>query len=76
MQIAINDLLTFKCLSCIKTYEKRFNEDFLNRFQNTHTFCLMLRKSIYLSNERCLSGCQYPQKGLLQQYDTGGNHKP
>ena len=48
--------VTFKYVNCNKNYEKEFDKDLANRFQNKHKicdgdvnrFCLMLRKSVYL----------------------------
>ena len=53
--ITKDDLKTFKCLDCNKTYEKKFDGNLLRRFQNTNkfgdgnynNFCLMLWKCLY-----------------------------
>ena len=31
--------LTFKCMACDKSYDKKLNEDFIKRFESTYRFC-------------------------------------
>ena len=50
-----DSLLIFKCFNCNKTYEKKFDEDLLKRYQNLqklchgdiNKFCLIFQKSVY-----------------------------
>ena len=53
--ITREDQLIFRCFECKKNYQKKINEDLINRFGNTYEFCnkdsnrfiLLLRKGIY-----------------------------
>lgn len=36
---AKNDLVTFKCVDCSKTYEKTFDEDLSKKSENTYQLC-------------------------------------
>ena len=50
-----DDQLILRCFKFIKTYEKDFNNDLINRFASTYEFCnrdidkfiLFLRKGVY-----------------------------
>ena len=50
-----NDQLILKCLKCKKNYEKRFNNDLINRFASKYDsgnidinkFILLVRKGVY-----------------------------
>ena len=52
---AINEKLIFKCIDCEKEYEKEFNKELRERFENTYKFCdndlnkfiMLLRKGVY-----------------------------
>ena len=52
---AINEKLIFKCIDCEKEYEKDFNNELIERFENTYKFCdndldkfiMLLRKGVY-----------------------------
>ena len=52
---AINEKLIFKCIDCEKEYEKDFNNELIERFENTYKFCdndldkfiKLLRKGVY-----------------------------
>ena len=50
-----NEQLTFRCFSCKENYEKDFNKDLIQRFENIYEFCngdlykfnILLIKSVY-----------------------------
>ena len=50
-----DDILTFKCVDCNKNYEKVFDKNFNETFENAYRFCdgdinkfcLKLRKGVY-----------------------------
>ena len=51
----MNEKLIFKCIDCEKEYEKEFNNELIERFENTYKFCdndlnkfiMLLRKGVY-----------------------------
>ena len=50
-----DDKLIFRCFACKKNYQKDFDKNLMNRFENTYRFCnedinnfiLLLRKGVY-----------------------------
>ena len=52
---AVNEKLIFKCINCEKDYEKEFNKQLMERFENTYKFCdndlnkflILLKKGVY-----------------------------
>ena len=52
---AMNGKLIFKCTDCEKEYEKEFNKELVERFENTYKFCdnylnkflILFRKGVY-----------------------------
>ena len=55
IKIKKNGKLILKCFNCNIYYKKKFNKDFMKKFQNTYSFCnndlnkfiLLLRKGVY-----------------------------
>ena len=86
--MAANDgLLTFKYVDCVKTYEKKFDEDLLKRFQNTCKFCAGdIKKILSRVSKRSLTmwvwgwlrkiqwNVTTTKERILQQPDTGEYH--
>ena len=52
---AKNDLVTFKCVDCSKTYEKTFDEDLSKKSENTYQLCDGNFNNFFYVAKCCLS---------------------